>query len=161
MTHPEFLALVAGCALHLPPGVTPELLSAYAEVESGRRDVVGTPNRNGTRDHGLMQINQVHFRRLGVDGRTVREPCTNIGIAARIIRENLTAACLYNTGRPACANGYDAKVVRAHARLLAAARAPGQAGGAPAPPACGPVPPVWDGLGSARHRACLNRGTRP
>lgn len=120
MTHEAFLALVASCGLSLPPGVTPDLLSAYAEVETNRTDAIGAQNRNGTRDYGLMQINPIHFRRFGVDERTVREPCTNLGVAARIIRENLTAACLYNTGRPDCANGYDLKVVRAHARLLAA-----------------------------------------
>jgi hypothetical protein len=135
VTPEAFALLVASCGIALPPGVTVDRITAYAMTESGLNpNAVSPPNRNGTRDYGAMQINQIHFARFGVNERTVKEPCTNIRIGATIIAENdARSACLYNTGRPHCSNGYDSRIARAAVRLAA--------GKPDAPPASEPPPP--------------------
>lgn len=138
MTPEAFLLLVHSCRLDLPAGVTAERLSTYAEVESGRNPrAIGAPNRDGSRDYGLLQINDQHFRRFGVDARTVMEPCANLRIGAAILADaDRQASCIWNTGRARCANGYDLKIMRAASRLAAA-----DAPAAPAPPPPPPKPP--------------------
>lgn len=152
MTHAEFLRLVVEvCALSLPPLVTPERLSAFGDIESGRSaDAVSPPNRNGTRDWGLMQINEVHFPRFGVDAKTVMEPCTNIRIAAAILAEaDRAAACAYNAGSPSrCVKGYDAKYVRAASRIAAAPPPAAAVASGPPLPTC--AAPDWDAWGRAQ-----------
>ena len=97
-------------------GAAPDLLRALARQESGfRADVVSAPNRNGTRDYGLMQINETTARALGVDpqslvtgaGRVER----SIRTAARLLRQlrtelgsklnTYTLIAAYNAGAPA------------------------------------------------------------
>lgn len=108
LTAAVFMQLVAGCGLDLPPLITPERLEAFARLESGLNpSAVSPPNRDGSRDYGLMQINEQHFRRFRVNARTVMEPCTNLRIGVAILAEaDRAAACRYNTGRLSCQNGY-------------------------------------------------------
>lgn len=143
MTPEAFLLLVAGCGLSLPPTITPDRLRTYAQAESGLDPAaISRPNRNGSRDYGLMQVSSTNFARFGVDAQTVMEPCTNLRVGAAILADaDRAAACIYNTGRAACRNGYPQRIEAAAAR---------QAGGAslsPAPAASAPPPPPphsWD-----------------
>lgn len=149
MTPEAFALLVASCRLDLPAGVTVDRLSAYAETESERDPAkVSPPNRDGSRDWGLMQINEQHFARFGVDRRSVMQPCVNVRIGALILADaDRAVACIYNTGRARCSNGYDLKIQRAASRLVASADPP--AASAPQPPkppeepACAPSFDSW------------------
>lgn len=163
LTHAEFVRMVVEvCALSLQPGITPDRLAAYATVESGRNtEVISRPNTDGSRDYGLMQINSQWFGKFGVNAATIMEPCTNLRIGAIILADaDRQAACIYNTGRALCRNGYDEKIVRAQARIAGAPPAPLAPVAAPEPPPpaeCGPVPPDWDGFALARHSGCVRR----
>jgi hypothetical protein len=118
-----FALLVASCRLELPAGITVDRLSAIALVESGRRvDAVSPPNRDGSRDFGIMQLNSQWIGKPGFP-RSVAEalqPCPNIAAGVRILADNdVRASCLYNTGRPHCTNGYPARIQEAARRNAA------------------------------------------
>jgi len=101
----------------LEEGTGPDLLRAIARRESGfRANSVSPPNNNGTRDYGIMQINEVTARALGVDDPTTLSEGNgrverSIRLAARFIRmlwrelgaqANLyTVVAAYNAGSPA------------------------------------------------------------
>lgn len=69
-------------------GVSPNVLHAIGWKESALdASAIGPPNRNGTRDYGLMQINESNFAKLGLDTRTALDAETNVTAAARLIRE--------------------------------------------------------------------------
>lgn len=144
MTPEAFALLVAGCGLVLPPGITVDRVRAYAQVESRLNPAaVSPPNRNGSRDYGLMQVNQIHFGRFGVDARTVMEPCINLRIGVTILAEaDRAAACAYNTGRLRCSNGYPERI-QAAAAAQAGAQSPPPAP-APAVRPAAPAPHAWD-----------------
>jgi len=55
--------------------------------ESGVPDRVSKPNRNGTRDYGLMQINSIHAWRVGGDLNALLDPDTNIRVASEIYQD--------------------------------------------------------------------------
>lgn len=118
LTAAAFMQLIAGCGLDLPPLITPERLEAFARLESGLNpSAVSPPNRDGSRDYGLLQINQQHFGRFRVNARTVMEPCTNLRIGVAILAEaDRAAACRYNTGRLTCQNSYPDRLMAAAAR---------------------------------------------
>lgn len=92
--------------------IPPLLLTAIARVESGfRADAVSPPNRNGTRDLGLMQINEATARAMGREHARLLEPDYSIETAARLLvalRRELgdlwstwTWIAAYNAGSPA------------------------------------------------------------
>lgn len=93
-------------------GVPGSLLRALARKESGfRADAVGAVNSNGSRDYGLMQINDATARSMGLDVGQLLEPryCIHAaaGLLLRIKRELGTAyssqtwVAAYNAGSPA------------------------------------------------------------
>ena len=88
------MALVANIYA-LPPRVLPSI----QRIEGGRPGLV-SPNRNGSEDYGIMQINSIWLpalsRYTGLDRATVRErligrDCFNIAAAGLIMRTELDA----------------------------------------------------------------------
>lgn len=68
--------------------VTPELLRAIAWQESDNNAGAVSPvNANGTRDYGLMQINQVNLPALGLNTVTALDPVRNSAGAYRLLVE--------------------------------------------------------------------------
>jgi soluble lytic murein transglycosylase-like protein len=71
--------------------ISPALLRAIAEVESGLDPTAVNVNANGSTDIGLMQINSWWFsalERYGITPRDLRDPCLNIGVGAWILAGN-------------------------------------------------------------------------
>lgn len=68
-------------------GIDSNLLRALARVETGFNvNAVGPPNRNGTRDYGLMQINERTARQYGFDpAQLVGNASGSIDVAARYL----------------------------------------------------------------------------
>lgn len=90
----------------------PNLLRAIGKKESRfRPDAVSAPNQNGSRDYGVMQINDSNFRTLGLTQADSLKPVVNINAAARLLvklkselGDKLTPQTLvaaYNAGAPA------------------------------------------------------------
>lgn len=69
-------------------GVDPDLLHAIAWHESNMNpQAVGPTNSNGTRDYGLMQINEANFAALGLDSSTALDPERSVRAAARLLAQ--------------------------------------------------------------------------
>lgn len=100
LTEAAVLALAMSCA----PGVDPQMLAGIAKHESGLRADAVHLNTNGTRDVGLMQINERNFQWLGLTEATALDPCESL----RAARDLLQSYSRYNTGSPTrgFANGY-------------------------------------------------------
>jgi soluble lytic murein transglycosylase-like protein len=93
-------------------GIPATLLRAFARQESSfRPDVIGAPNANGTRDYGLMGINDATARAMGLEVGKLLDPRYNVHAAValllRLKRELGTAyspqtwIAAYNAGSPA------------------------------------------------------------
>lgn len=84
-----------------------DFLHALAWEESGLQPaVVSKPNTNGTRDYGLMQINESNFGRLGLTPQTALDPATSVRAAAKLLagvtaraRNHADLASIYNAGQ--------------------------------------------------------------
>lgn len=152
-------ALLAACRL----GVHPGLLEAVVRVESGGDplalalngavELVRAPRDRADAermarwlathgynfDAGLAQVNSANFARLGLDARSVFEPCANLRAAAVVLEEcdarargaglrgnaaRAAALSCYNTGHLSrgIRNGYAGAVVAALRRSPAAGR---------------------------------------
>ncbi|EJH1737861.1 lytic transglycosylase domain-containing protein [Escherichia coli] len=78
---------VAGEKYNIPPS----LLKAIAERESGFRTAAVNVNKNGSKDYGIMQINDLHLKRLGEMGYTkedlIKSPCLSVLYAAKLLNE--------------------------------------------------------------------------
>jgi type IV secretion system protein VirB1 len=145
---PAFLALALACA----PGSDPNRLADYAQVESSRNALALNLNGPGggeqhattmeeavaiasrliaagrSVDLGIMQLNSAHLGEPGMPATVAEamEPCRNIAAGAAVLAAaDRQSACIYNTGKPGCTNGYPARIAAATARRI----------GAPAPPA--------------------------
>ncbi|MFC4524767.1 lytic transglycosylase domain-containing protein [Cupriavidus pinatubonensis] len=90
--------------------LSPVLLRAIAQNESGMRPYAVNRNTNGTEDIGLMQINSAHLPRLATYGITrtrLFDPCVSAYVGAWILRDCLArvgatwagVGC-YNAGAP-------------------------------------------------------------
>ena len=98
------------------------LLRAIARTESGLNPQAVSPNRNGSRDIGLMQINSSWLPLLashGIAERDLFDPCTNIYVGAWILAQNFqrlgsdwNAIGAYNARTPALRRAYAWKVYR-------------------------------------------------
>ncbi len=135
------ISLSASAASAAPPGpiaacldaaarhhrVDPRLLRAIAAVESGfDATAIGAPNRDGSHDIGLMQVNSRWLPRLarfGIDARRLREPCVSAYVGAWILAGNIRrhgpvwrAVGAYNARSPERQASYVRKVVRELAR---------------------------------------------
>lgn len=122
-------------------------------------------------DAGPMQVTDRNWTAYNLTVETVFDPRLNICAGGRILGEAFAierrAHCRYNTGRPACTNGYPARVDAAAASLGVlppATPAPALAEPPPAPAlsaaalaSCGPVPPSWDGWALHAHESCVRR----
>ena len=130
-----FLACMALAAsvYQLPPRVLP----AIQAVEGGRVGLA-SPNRDGSEDLGVMQINTLWLgpvarvtgsSREVVRARLLNDPCFNIAVAGMIFRSYLdeakgdlmTAVGYYHSHTPARHEAYRDKVV-GKARVMFAAR---------------------------------------
>lgn len=87
-------------------GISPELLSAIALVESNHEPNAVNRNRNGTVDYGLMQINSQWAPEFGEYWDYIKDPCYNVLAGAWILRrcisrfdDTWSAVGCYNTGR--------------------------------------------------------------
>ncbi|MCR4288439.1 MAG: lytic transglycosylase domain-containing protein [Deltaproteobacteria bacterium] len=87
-------------------GISPELLSAIALVESSHDPHAVNRNRNGTIDYGLMQVNSQWAPEFGEYWDYIKDPCYNVLAGAWILRRCITrfddtwgAVGCYNTGR--------------------------------------------------------------
>lgn len=90
------------------PNVDPQLLMALAWKESAfRPDAVSPANLNGTRDYGLMQINDLNLDRFGLTADTaVTNPAANVRAAAELLaslaphaRNRGDLVSMYNAGQ--------------------------------------------------------------
>lgn len=74
-------------------GVDPNLLHAIALKESRESPTaIGAVNTNGTRDYGLMQINDTNFARYGLTAATALDPARSVDAAAQLVRDIMRAA---------------------------------------------------------------------
>jgi soluble lytic murein transglycosylase-like protein len=123
--------------------VPPAIIRSISEVEGGRPGIKVGPNRDGSYDLGLMQINtrwvdgsfNVDLRTFGVTERELlSNDCTNLAVGAWLLRYHMdrhgnweTAAAAYHAGESKrharYAKAYAAKVMRALKRLTASAQA--------------------------------------
>ncbi len=107
--------------------VDPTLLQAIARVESLEDPSHVNENKNGTRDVGVMQINEWWFPRLeayGGEKRLRDEPCFNIFVGAWILAQEFErggvtweAVGAYNAKSLDKARVYAGRVQKAYARL--------------------------------------------
>ncbi len=69
-------------------GVDPNLVHALSLQENWHQDpnAIGAVNANGTRDYGLMQINERNFAWLGLSSTTWRDPAKSATAAAKLLR---------------------------------------------------------------------------
>jgi soluble lytic murein transglycosylase-like protein len=112
--------------------VSPRLLGAIARHESGMNPQAVHKNRDGTRDYGLMQVNDrwiPSLRQYGITKEKLMEPCQNIYVGAMILRslferygENWTAVGHYNAAHPLVAAKYAWKIHRYITRKTSLAR---------------------------------------
>ena len=69
-------------------GISPLLLRAIAEIESGLNPAAFNRNRNGSYDFGLMQINSFWAKILGIENwLLIGDPCNNVKVGAWILRQ--------------------------------------------------------------------------
>lgn len=115
-------------------GLDPWLLYAVAYVESTHNPgLISKPNRNGTYDIGLMQVNSVHLPRLsryGITQATLMDACASTYVGAWIMADNIRrygwswqAIAAYNVGslntpaRATIGRRYAGKVYAAYSKL--------------------------------------------
>jgi soluble lytic murein transglycosylase-like protein len=69
-------------------GQDENLLHALAWQESRMDPAAVSPaNENGTRDYGLMQINEVNLAALGLDRTTALDPARSVAAAAQYLQQ--------------------------------------------------------------------------
>ena len=66
-------------------GVDSNVLRAIGRHESGFRNIASPKNVNGTRDFGIMQINETNFRTLGLNEQSALIPEKNIEAGAKFL----------------------------------------------------------------------------
>ncbi|MEW6066845.1 MAG: lytic transglycosylase domain-containing protein [Nitrospirota bacterium] len=68
-------------------GINPHLLESIAKTESNLKPTAINKNQNGSIDMGLMQINSLWIKELGLDPeRLISDPCYNVKAGARILK---------------------------------------------------------------------------
>lgn len=109
MAEPLTAAIVLALATSCAPGIDPNVLVGVARTESGFRTDAVNRNKNGTRDVGLMQINERNFGWLGLTEATALDPCQSL----RAARDLFQSYSRYNTGSPTRGfdNGYVQRIL--------------------------------------------------
>jgi soluble lytic murein transglycosylase-like protein len=102
VTSAQVLALALQCS-----SVDPHLILAIAQQESGLNPAIVHMNRNGTRDFGLMQVNETNFPLLRLTPATALDPCQSIRAAGDLI----AILSRYNSGSPTRSVNYATQVV--------------------------------------------------
>lgn len=113
-------------------GVSPLILQAIAQQESGMNPRAMNRNRNGTRDIGIMQINSSwlgFLARYHIREADLLDACTNIHVGAWILGSNFQrmgvsweAVGAYNAVSPDKRARYATQVIRRLRHLLKEAR---------------------------------------
>ena len=115
-------------------GVPPAVLTGIMQVEGGRAGLEAGPNKNGTYDLGVMQINTLWLDELskhwGVSKYTARrwvrdDSCINIEVAAWVLRRKIDEAggsltrgiAYYHSATPRYGNKYARKVISTMNRM--------------------------------------------
>jgi type IV secretion system protein VirB1 len=165
------LALVAQMAAACGvPADKRERVTAYALAESGLDQFAIHDNTSGASyrpanaseairiasgliaarhsfDAGAMQIDISNWSKYRVNTVNVFDLKTNICVGAAILDDaERQVACIYNTGRPGCTNGYPERITAAYRTVRAAADDGAPASPPPAPDT--PPPPLRDALHS-------------
>jgi soluble lytic murein transglycosylase-like protein len=109
--------------------VSPALLQAIAQHESGGRATVVSTNSNGSRDIGLMQINSSWLPTLarhGISERDLFDPCVNVLVGAWILSSNFArlgyttqGLGAYNAASPDKRERYAQQVLRRMTQVAA------------------------------------------
>ena len=101
-------SIVIGLALTCAPEVDPAMIAGIATTESHLDPSAVHINIDGSRDVGLMQINERNFGWLGLTPQTALDPCQSIRAAAQLLQ----SYSRYNTGSPVAgfSNGYVQRV---------------------------------------------------
>src|SRR5215510_11629964 len=128
LTEVAVVSLAIACA----PGLDPAMLAGIAHHESGFDPTIIHTNADGSRDIGLMQINERNFGWLGLTMQTALDPCQSIRAAAQLLQ----SYSRYNTGSPNAgfADGYVRRVVSAIADIKGGKDATASAAAPPGPP---------------------------
>ena len=139
------LALAVQCA----PGLDPATLVGIAQHESGLDPTRINVNSNGTRDLGLMQINESNFEWLGLNATTAMDPCRSLAAGALVLK-SLSA---YNSGSPTKAMHYAELVTASIHRVKATAPATETHEPVAVPPVRAAAAPVF--IGPTRGRSLV------
>ena len=108
--------------------VDPWLLYSIAYVESRFNPNAVGVNKNGTKDLGMMQINDrvwlPKLARMGISKSMLKDPCVSVYVGAWILRQNIndlgyTAQAIgaYNSRTPVHNKRYAKKVYEAYAKF--------------------------------------------
>ncbi|MDP3008250.1 MAG: lytic transglycosylase domain-containing protein [Methylococcales bacterium] len=107
-----------------------DLLYAVARVETGNKaKITSKPNKNGTYDIGLMQINSTHLgmlKKYGItENRLLDDACLNLHVGAWILAEsierhgyNWKGIGAYNAGSNDKRKIYASKVIAMYERIV-------------------------------------------
>ena len=140
--HPATLAAIVahesqGSVYAIGVNNGPQLRRQPADAYEASRVAASLVRRGFSIDMGLGQINSNNMTRLGLDFRSVFNPCTNLGASARVLTINYrnalattpdrqralrVAFSLYNTGHSSRGfrNGYVRKIENSARRIAAA-----------------------------------------
>ena len=105
-------------------GVPPQLLMAIAKVESNFNPRAYNINRDGSMDHGLMQINSRWLNTLKPYGLTLEwlyDPCVSCMVAAWILNNNLERCGIASWNDPRAwraVGAYNAKTTAKKSRYI-------------------------------------------
>lgn len=82
LTEAAGISLAIACA----PGFDVAMLTGLAHHESGFDPTLIHTNVDGSRDVGLMQINERNFSWRGLNAQTALDPCQSMRAAAQLLQ---------------------------------------------------------------------------
>ena len=104
LTPAAFFALATVCA----PGLDARMLLVQAQMESRLDTTIVHENKNGTRDWGLMQINDANWSLLGIHTSSeALDPCRNLRAAADLYH----TLSRYNSGNATSSLDYAKAII--------------------------------------------------
>jgi Transglycosylase SLT domain len=97
LTPVAVLALAATCQHVVAPKTMLDIIQVGENHNGPMNDhAISPPNKDGSRDYGLAQINDRNFTWLKLTRETALDPCLSIAAEAEV----LTAYSRYNSGLP-------------------------------------------------------------